>query len=205
MRKMVTFAGARKLYKLGLFLLNSSWGRSNLLAAETYLKDHPQFYIQVTQWFNWSDDSLLEKHQQIIQFGAEAILFVGNDIDAIKLLKSESLFSDEKRLPIISHWGVSGGRFHPSAAELLDNNDFSVRPNLFSFIGKHDPKSLQVLEAGKRLFGMNNVRAMESPAGLAHAYDLTHILAKAIKLAGTTERSKVKRRFRESKKIIRGS
>ena len=33
---------------------------------------------------------------------------------------------------------------------------------------------------------------IESPVGVAHAYDMTHILAKAIRLAGSTDRAAIR-------------
>jgi len=40
--------------------------------------------------------------------------------------------------------------------------------------------------------GGGSARAILSPVGVAHAYDLTHILAKAIDLAGSTRREAVR-------------
>ncbi|MBZ4110660.1 hypothetical protein JYI40_23695, partial [Escherichia fergusonii] len=40
--------------------------------------------------------------------------------------------------------------------------------------------------------GIQRIEDIESPVGVAHAYDMTHILAKAIQLAGSTDRSAVR-------------
>lgn len=50
----------------------------------------------------------------------------------------------------------------------------------------------RVLAVGERLFGISKIEDIESPVGVAHAYDLTHILAQAIDLAGTIERKAVR-------------
>jgi len=49
-----------------------------------------------------------------------------------------------------------------------------------------------VLETTKRLFGIARVEEIEAPVGFVHAYDLTHILARAVDLAGTTDRVAVR-------------
>ena len=40
--------------------------------------------------------------------------------------------------------------------------------------------------------GIRRIEDIESPVGTAHAYDMTHILAKAIDLAGKADRSAVR-------------
>lgn len=191
MQTMIPFAGEKKLYKLGLLLVNTGWGRGNLSSAEKFVSKNPKFTIQTTQWFNWNDESLIEKYSAILESGANAIIFVGNPVDAVKLVQVENSFPVEKRLPIISHWGVTGGDFFESTSESLTNLDFSV-VQTYSFLGKNDPKTLHILAKAKELFNVENARKLESPVGVAHAYDLTHILAKAINLAGSTDRTKIR-------------
>jgi len=49
-----------------------------------------------------------------------------------------------------------------------------------------------VLEAARRLFGIEEARHVPAPVGMAHAYDLTRILALAIDRAGSTDRARVR-------------
>ncbi|MGR9012480.1 MAG: ABC transporter substrate-binding protein [Gammaproteobacteria bacterium] len=191
MQAMIPHAGGKKAYKLGLLLLNTSWGRSNLQAAETFVKQHPDYQIAATHWFNWSDESLLDKYLELYQAGAQAVIFVGNDSDAIKLVKAETSLPAAQRMPIISHWGVTGGDFTGMAGHILQDVDFSV-VQTYSFIGKQDAAAQRVLASASRLFNVADARRLDSPVGVAHAYDLTHILAKAINLAGTIDRAKIR-------------
>ncbi len=191
MQTMIPFAGEKKLYKLGFLLLNTSWGRGNLSSAEKFVSKNPKFTIKTTQWFNWNDESFAEKYSAILESGANAIIFVGNPTDAVRLIQTENNFPVEKRLPIISHWGVTGGNFFDLTGESLTNLDFSVIQT-YTFLGKTDAKTLNVLAKAKELFNIDDPRKIESPVGVAHAYDLTHILAKAINLAGSTDRTKIR-------------
>lgn len=191
MQTMIPFAGNKKLNKLGLLLLNTSWGRGNLNSAESFVSKNPKFTIQTTQWYNWNDESLVEKYSAILASGAEVILFIGNPVDAAKLVQAVNSFPAEKRLPIVSHWGITGGNLFELTGESLTNLDFSV-VQTYTFLGKNDPKTLQVLAKAKELFNIDDPRKLESPVGVAHAYDLTHILAKAINLAGSTDRTKIR-------------
>ena len=69
--------------------------------------------------------------------------------------------------------------------------DFSV-VQTFSFY-KADPELVQrVLGVSARLFGLSRIEDIESPVGFGQAYDLTHLVARAIDLAGTTDRGAVR-------------
>ncbi len=191
MQTMIPYAGTKNAHAIGLLLLNTSWGRSNQKAAEAYVQMHPSYRIAATHWFNWSDESLLEKYMALYQSGAQAIILVGNADDAVKLIQAENSVSASQRLPIISHWGVTGGDFTGMTGSALQNVDFSV-VQTYSFIGKKDAAAQRVLAAAKRLFKVADARQLASPVGVAHAYDLTHILAKAINQAGVMDRVKIR-------------
>lgn len=191
MQTMIPYAGVKNAHSIGLLLLNTSWGRSNQKAAENYVQQHPIYRIVATHWFNWSDNSLLEKYRALYQSGAQVIIFVGNADDAFKLIQAETHLPASQRLPIISHWGVTGGDFPNMVGDVLQHVDFSV-VQTYSFIGKKDAAAQRVLAAAKRLFNINDARHLTSPVGVAHAYDLTHILAKAINLAGVLDRAKIR-------------
>jgi branched-chain amino acid transport system substrate-binding protein len=49
-----------------------------------------------------------------------------------------------------------------------------------------------VLAALKSRYGVEPAERVISPVGVAHAYDLTHLVAKAIQKAGSIERAKVR-------------
>ena len=44
----------------------------------------------------------------------------------------------------------------------------------------------------KAKYGIEKIEDVESPVGFGHAYDIVHILARAINLAGTTDRTQVR-------------
>jgi len=180
--------GARRV---GLLLLNSSWGRGNLKVAENHVAGHPRLKIVASEWINWADQSFQGKYQALRRAGAQAIVLVANHAEAARLVREVAALPEKERLPIISHWGVSGGEFAEDAGPALRAVDFSV-VQTYSFIGANTPKARQVLAAAKRRFGVANARRLAAPVGVAHAYDLTHILARAIDHAGGTERRAVR-------------
>lgn len=62
----------------------------------------------------------------------------------------------------------------------------------YSFIGAKSPAAKRVLAALKSRYGIATAEDIDSPVGVAHAYDLTHILARAINKAGSTDRRKIR-------------
>lgn len=178
--------------RVGLLLLNTSWGRSSLEAAERALgsgRDLPQLVGK--RWFNWQDTSLLASYQDLRKAGAEAILMVTNAGTAAVLVREVARLPRSERLPILCHWGITGGNFPEMAGDALAQVDLSV-VQTYSFIGADDPVARRVLATASRLFGLDNPRLIPSPVGMAHAYDLTRILVRAIDLAGTTDRAAVR-------------
>lgn len=143
------------------------------------------------EWYQWGDKTMLDKYQTLRAAGAQAIAFVANDSEAVILCREIAALPPEQRLPIISHWGVTGGNFVNLVGQDLAKVDFSV-VQTFSFYKADPDKVRQVLAVSDRLFGLSRIEQIESPVGVGHAYDLTHLVARAIELAGTVDRRAVR-------------
>ena len=188
---MLKHALGKGAERVGLLLPNTSWGRSNLAAAERYFREAPRPRAVGIEWYQWGDEQMLDKYQALRAAGAQAIAFVANDSEAVILCREIAPLPAEQRLPIVSHWGVTGGNFVNLVGQDLAKIDFSV-VQTFSFY-KADPEMAQrVLAVSARLFGLSRIEQIESPVGVGHAYDLTHLVARAIELAGTTDRRAVR-------------
>ena len=190
MPTMLRHAAKKGVKQVGLLLVNTSWGRGNHKAAEAYVALHPEMKIVGTQWFNSADKTFLDKYQSLKLAGAKAIVFVANHEEAVRLVHEIAAMPKAERLSVVSHWGVSGSNFAEAVGPALQEIDFAL-VQTYSFIGANRPKTKQVLAAAQRLFNVKEARSLAAPVGLAHAYDLTHILARAVDQAGSTERAAV--------------
>lgn len=184
-------AADRGLTRVGLLLTNTAWGRSNLEAANHYLAGHRTPDLVGTAWYNWRDRTLVDKYKALADAGAQAILLVANDDEAAVLVREIAALPPARRLPILSHWGVTGGDFVGQAGPALQEVDFSVIQTFSPFRIPPD-RLAPVLETAGRLFGIQRPEDIVSPVGFLHAYDLTRILALAIDRAGTTDRAAVR-------------
>ena len=177
--------------RLAILLPNTAWGRSSLAAAERHLARGRGAALVFVGWYNWGDTSLAEPYGKARAAGAQALLLVANEAEGSILVNEMARLPAAERLPVAAHWGVTGGRFHATSAEALRVLDFNVVQS-YSFVDAHDAVARRVLAALRDRHRVADARQVDAPVGLAHAYDLTHLLAKAIALAGSAERAQVR-------------
>lgn len=192
MPKLLETARRRGLPKIGLLLTNTSWGRSNADAAQ-HFAERPDSGVQLvkTVWYNWRDQTLVARYQALRQAGAQAIVLVANDDEAATLVREVAALPRDQRIPILSHWGVTGGAFAQQAGPALQQVDFSVIQT-FSFFDADQERVARFLRSAAAVSPVRRIEDIASPVGAAHAYDLTHILARAIDLAGSTDRAAIR-------------
>ena len=187
---MAEAARKRGVQRVGLLLTNTAWGRSNLAAMQRHGDSHRSPAVVSTAWYNWQEKSLVDRYLKLRDAGAQAILLVANDDEAAVLVREVAALDKASRLPILSHWGITGGQFFKASGEALKEVDFSVVQTFSFFRARKPPLERFMRTAGKH--GIERIEDIVSPVGTAHAYDMTHILAKAITLAKSTDRSAVR-------------
>lgn len=187
---MMSHALEKGYVKVGLMLPVNSWGRSNHETIQKFIAANPKMKITSAQWYNYGEKSLAEEYDAILKSGAKAVILVAIETEASLLVKEVAKLPARQRLPIISHASVTGGDFPRMVGDALGKVDL-VFPQTCIIQESNSEKLKGVLAETKRLFGIKNPADIKSPMGLAHAYDLMHILALAINKAGTTDRTAV--------------
>lgn len=187
-RAVVRRAAEKGYRRLGVLLPNTEWGRSNK-AALTEATRGSAVKVSGERWYNWGDPSFAEDYDALLAEGAEAIFLVGNESEAAILVHELAALPPARRHPILAHHGVMGGDLAAMAGADLRQVDLSVIQPFF-FVGR--PVERRVLGVARRLFGVEGRRQLPSPAGFASAYDLTHLLARAVQQAGSTRRPAVR-------------
>ncbi len=181
----------------GLLLENTGWGRSNLKAM-TKATQERGLQTPPVQWFNWGVKDLSEEIKALQKDGADVIILVANPPEGLVVVDSMVGLPAENRLPIISHWGITGGEFQHIAGKKLAEIDLTFLQT-FNFANPPFPKRADKLFAQYKLLFQEYEMAADIPAapGLAHAYDLVHLLAKAITKAKTIDRPAVRNALEE--------
>ncbi len=173
-----------------LLLEDTGWGRSN---NSTMTKSLAVNNIKPTAvaWFNWG---LGINHAKILlrqakYSGADVIFFVGNATEGKIFAKAMLALEIELKLPIRSHWGITGGDFIDVInSEIRKKLDLQFIQTRFSFITQ--PQSLlaqKVLSHAITMYPeIKTAKDIKAPTGFIHAYDLTKLLIAAIKQTGLT-------------------
>jgi branched-chain amino acid transport system substrate-binding protein len=148
--------------------------------------------VTTTRWYMWGDKSLIDKYQEACNSKPQAIILVANEAEGSILVKEMATLPKEERLPIISHWGVTGGNFTELTGEAINQVDLSVVQTYSFFDNVRKDKLEQFYRITGQLFKIKSPEDIPSPVGMAHAYDLVHILALAIEKAGKTDREAIR-------------
>jgi len=190
MQTMMRHAAKGGAKRVALLLANSDWGRSSLRAAERAARS-ANLEIAGIEWYNFGDQSLQLQYRNLLATEAQALLLVANEQEGVVLVTELAALPAARRLPVIAHWGITAGRFFEATQAALREVDVSV-VQTFTFLGKSDPATIRLLAGLRPIIGHGDARKVASPVGVAHAYDLVHLLARAIVRAGSTERPAIR-------------
>jgi branched-chain amino acid transport system substrate-binding protein len=133
-----------------------AWGRSNQAALQKALPGSRRELVG-QRWYNWGDTSLIGAYQDLRAAGAQAIVLVANETEGAILVREVAALPEAQRLPIVSHWGVTGGDFARMCGDALDKVDFAVIQT-YSFVGQTGPVARRVLAALKRRYGIESAK-----------------------------------------------
>jgi len=184
----------RRGYKnVGLLLEQTGWGRSNETALQKVAREIG-LTISGVQWFSWGVKDLRLQIEALRTSGAEIVVLVANAREGAVAASAVAAMTDPQRLAIISHWGITGGKFAQMLGKDIEAIDLTFLQT-YSFLRPTRPQHADAFLARYfALFPSNRAKPQDirSPVGTAHAYDLTHMLARAAAQAGSVEPDKLR-------------
>ncbi|HSB71184.1 MAG TPA: ABC transporter substrate-binding protein [Candidatus Methylomirabilis sp.] len=175
-----------KKNKPGLLLENTAWGQSNEAGLTKWLGQKGIKPVGIEK-FNWGDPDMSPQLLRLKSAGADHIIMVANAPEGAQVVKSRAKIGWD--IPMVAHWGISGGRFAELTGDLSDGVVFL---QTYSFFGKQNERGQAVLKALKEKYGVKGPEDVIAPVGTANAYDGMQLVALAIEQAGSTEGSKVR-------------
>jgi branched-chain amino acid transport system substrate-binding protein len=199
--KLLKFAhqkfGAKKA---GLILINNPWGQGNEKGLQAASKADPSVEIAGVEKFENNDVDLVPQLARLKDAGADSLILVGNAAPGAQVMKARERL--DWKVPVISHWGISGGRFPELAGASAGDPDFV---QTYSFFGKQSAVGQRVL-AGlmKKYPQIKGPEDVFAPVGTADAYDAMHILALGIAQAGSTDPDAVRAALEDLKTPYEG-
>jgi branched-chain amino acid transport system substrate-binding protein len=175
-----------KKAKPGLLLENTAWGQSNEVGLNKWLGQKGIKPVGIEK-FNWGDPDMSPQLLRLKNAGADLIIMVANAPEGAQVVKSRAKIGWE--IPMVAHWGISGGRFAELTGDLSDGVAFL---QTYSFFGKQNEHGQALLKALKDKYGVKGPEEVIAPVGTANAYDGMHLVALAIAQAGSDDGAKVR-------------
>ena len=176
--------------KPGLILINNPWGASNEqgLRAAMAAKSVTPAGIEK---FETNDIDVVPQLTRLKEAGADTLFLVGNVGPSAQVVKSLDRMG--WKVPIVSHWGPAGGRFTELAGPSGKNVHFV---QTYSFFGDQRPVGKKVMQMLMAKYpDIKGPEDVTPAVGVANAYDAMHLVALAIKTAGSIEGPKIREGF----------
>ncbi|MGL1893080.1 MAG: ABC transporter substrate-binding protein [Spirochaetaceae bacterium] len=181
-----------------LLLENTPWGKSNYKNMRKAITSRG-FRDPEVIWFSWGIKEIGSKQilSDIYSKNNDVIFFVGNSPEGIVFSRAMSQREENKRIPIRSHWGITGGNFFESLGSNIITNKIDLKfiQTSFSFLDKPGTDfSINVFKNIKKQFSnIKDPNDLKAPNGFIHSYDLTRIFIEACKHINFTEDIKLNR------------
>jgi len=176
--------------KPGLILINNPWGQSNEEGLKAAMQASGVTPAGIEK-FEGNDVDVVPQLTRLKAGGADGLFLVGNVGPSAQVVKSLDRMG--WKVPIVSHWGPAGGRFTELAGPSASEVHFV---QTYSFFGKQRPAGDKVLKMLMAKYPDIKGAGDVTPAvGVANAYDAMHLVALAIKNAGSTDGPKIREGF----------
>jgi branched-chain amino acid transport system substrate-binding protein len=178
-RYAVTVVGS---HQPGVIADTTAWGDSNVAGLTDWFGRLGTPPVAIER-FPQGDLNTLPQVGRLRDAGADVLVMVPDAADGAAIVRATVALG--WRVPIVSHWGISGGAFVQRGG--IENVEGVSTLQTFSFHAPRSAKSEQVLRAYHARFGTRTVDEVAAPVGVAHGYDGLHLLARAIEQAGSAE------------------
>ena len=187
-KALVQYASAKYGAKrLGLLLINNPWGESNAQGLTAALQES-QLSPAGLEKFEPNDVDMVPQLSRLKAAHADSIILVATVAPGAQVVKALARMGWQ--VPVISHWGISGGRFPELAGPGAQHVAFV---QTYSFFGPQSVVGQRVLTALQAKYpDIKGPGDVIPPVGVANAYDAMHLMALAVEKAGSTEGEKIR-------------
>jgi branched-chain amino acid transport system substrate-binding protein len=137
------------------------------------------------EWFNWNSDILDTLVMSLAQKQVPCVALVANTPEGVSIVRAISDLPEDQRPRIYSHWGITGGSFTEQIGlEALSKVSLKYLQTL-AYNNPKTERGQQLVSSFESTYGKQD--GHNAFNGVAHAYDLVHLLALAVEQAGTHE------------------
>lgn len=176
--------------KICVILPNTLWGRS----GERVLREKTssgKFKLVAVNWYNWGDKDFARQLDACTANQATSIVMIANEAEGALIIKELAARPKNERLPVVAHWGITGGAFAEMTGDALNNVDLQVIQT-FSFVNNARPKAQALAQRAMANDSVQKTDQITSPVGVAQAYDMVYLLASAVNTAQSTDGTSIR-------------
>nr|WP_087024913.1 ABC transporter substrate-binding protein [Thaumasiovibrio subtropicus] len=177
--------GDAQCKKPALLLEETPWGQSNQLNISKALLSAGHGTPEVA-WFNWgiNDAAARTRVNTLLDKQADCIIMVANAMEGSRIINAVASLPVESRVPIISHWGITGGDMS-GIAQTVNSESLTLHfiQTCFSFLSESQSAlSRQVYSRAVTLFDevTSDPASLDAPTGFIHGYDLGKVFISAV-------------------------
>ena len=175
--------------RLAVLIEQSPWGRSNEAALRPLLERLPAGSVEVV-WYQSGDEGLDATVDELVRAGRQAIVFVGNGIEAGLVVRT--LARQDKPVPVFAHWALVGGDFWGANQARLEKVDLRFAQSVVEDDAPKNRNLASFLVSYRQRYGLGGRAPVPSLMGSAHAYDAVQLLARAVTRAGSPDRGAIR-------------
>lgn len=160
-----------------IFLEKSAWGRSNEAVLKPLIERQPSGNVAI-EWVTLGDPGLEAQVLAATRSGPRAVVMATNFMESVAVVRA--MASLERPVPIFAHWGLTGGDFWKNAQQALQRVDLRFVQTLLMAETDSHPRLKPFLKHYRERYGLGAEDTLPSPNGSIQAYDLTHLLGRAV-------------------------
>ncbi len=170
--------------KIALVYEGTAWGQGAVTDVDAAMRASGVALVG-KETFNLGDQDMSAQMIRLRDAGTDTILLYAVDREVANMLRSMERIGWRPR--IISAWGMSGA-FGQSVGSLADG---ILIAGTYTWTGQLPPRAQKVFQEIQARWPQVHTGAdMPHPSGTADAYDATYVIAEAIRLAGSYDRTK---------------
>lgn len=169
--------------KVAVLLERSDWGRSNEKAIASVIAEAGTDRV-IVEWVNQGEQAFDLRLQALREQGVSAVMMATNFVESVHIVNAMARF--ERPLPILAHWGLTGGDFWGATEKALRRVDLRFVQS--AVLPARNPALTQLIERYRDYYGLDPEQPILAVTGMLHSYELTQLLAQAIRQAGTSDR-----------------
>ena len=175
--------------RIGVLLERSAWGRSNETVLRPLIERLPAGTVTLG-WLDAGDPETDKKVDGMVAGGAEVLVMMVNPAESRNVVAA--MARQARPIPMLGHAGITGGDFYGSMKTALAKVDLRFVQSVLEEDARRNAVLARLLNRYRERYGLAGEQPVPALAGTVHAYDLTHLLARALATARSSERAAVR-------------